>query len=204
MNLLADLSQDKLDNSSFSWAIPPLTWTPLPRQGMRVQVPSRVDYFRDPAGVMVKDDAPYLYLEHQGDFVAQAHICPAFTSTWDAGAIMVRHDAQYWAKLCYEKTDFDTTAAVSVVTNIASDDANGVNLTTPDIWFQVCRVGDVFGMYYGLDDQSWRMVRIFKLPVPALIKVGLVAQCPVGPGTTIDFLAFSIETRTIKNLRTGV
>jgi hypothetical protein len=48
------------------------------------------------------------------------------------------------------------------------------------------------------------MVRLVRLPMTAVsIKVGLVAQCPEGPGTTIDFLNFGIELRTVKNLRAG-
>jgi hypothetical protein len=171
---------------------------------MRVFVPPRVDYFQDPTGVHTKDDAPYLWLSVTGNFVAQAHVRPAFTTTWDAGAIMACHDAQHWAKLCYESTDLGTTAAVSVVTQGISDDANGVDLSVPDLWLQIYRAGDVFGMHYALDGSSWRMVRLFKLPMPPTIKVGLVAQCPAGPGTTIDFLSFTVEPRMIKNLRAGV
>ena len=43
----------------------------------------------------------------------------------------------------------------------------------------------------------------FNLDVPAAVRVGLVAQCPAGPGTTIDFLSFSVEERTAQNIRSG-
>jgi regulation of enolase protein 1 (concanavalin A-like superfamily) len=139
-----------------------------------------------------------------GDFVAQAHVRPAFASTWDAGALMARHDDHHYAKLCFESTDLGTTAAVSVVTNGFSDDANGADLSVPSLWLQIFRAGDVFGMHYALDGKSWRMVRLFRLPVPPAIRIGLVAQCPSGPGATIDFLSFSVEPRTIQKLRAGV
>jgi hypothetical protein len=134
MNLLENVSRERLVAYSLHWDHPPLKWEPLPGSGMRVHVPPKVDYFQDPAGVHAKDDAPYLWLSVTGDFVAQAHVRPAFTTTWDAGAIMARHDAQHWAKLCYESTDLGTTAAVSVVTWDRSDDANGVDLSAPDPW----------------------------------------------------------------------
>jgi regulation of enolase protein 1 (concanavalin A-like superfamily) len=167
-------------------------------------VPPKVDYFQAPAETHAADNAPYLWLNVTGDFVAQAHVRPAFTTTWDAGAIMVRHDVLHWAKLCFERTDLSTTAAVSVVTREHSDDANGADLVAPDVWLQVFRAGDVFGMHYSLDGKSWRMVRLFRLSLPETVKVGLVAQCPAGPGTTIDFLSFSVEPRAIQNLRAGV
>jgi regulation of enolase protein 1 (concanavalin A-like superfamily) len=204
MNLLANLTPDQLTARALSWDHPPVKWEPLPEGGIRVTVPARADYFRDPAGVMVNDNAPFLWKQVTGDFVAQAHVRPAFNTTYDSGVLMVRHDEQNWAKLCFERTDFGTTAAVSVVTRGVSDDANGADLTVPDLWLQIARAGSVFALHYSLDGRSWRMVRIFQLPVPPTIKVGVVAQCPVGPGTTIDLLSFTVEQRAITNLRSGV
>ncbi len=203
MNLLAELNRESLAARSLSWDHPPLKWEPLPGGGMRVSVQPKVDYFQDPSGVHEKDDAPYLWCPTRGDFVAQAHVQPGFTTTWDAAALMARFDAQHWAKLCFESTDIGTTAAVSVVTNGKSDDANGADLAVPDLWLQIFRAGDVFGMHYALDGKNWRMVRLFKLAGPPEVKIGLVAQCPVGPGTTTDFLSFSVENRTIQKLRAG-
>jgi regulation of enolase protein 1 (concanavalin A-like superfamily) len=203
VNLLSDLNPDVLKSRSLSWDHPPLDWEALPSGGLRIHVQPRVDYFQDPAGGHNKDDAPYLWLAVNGDFVAQAHLSPNFTTTWDAGALMARFDAQHWGKLCYESTDLGTHAAVSVVTNGKSDDANGVNLTSGSLLLQIFRAGDVFGMHYALDGKSWQMVRLFSLPGPASMKVGLVAQCPAGPGTTIDFFSFSVEHRTLQNLRAG-
>jgi uncharacterized protein len=204
VNLLENLTPDQLVARGFAWEHPPVTWEPLPEGGIRVTVPAKADYFRDPAGVIVSDNAPFLWKQVTGDFVAQAHVCPAFNSTYDSGVLMARHDEQNWAKLCFEKTDFGTTAAVSVVTRGTSDDANGVDVTTPDLWLQMIRAGNVFALHYSLDGQSWRMVRIFKLEVPASIRVGVVTQCPVGPGTTVDLLSLTIDQRPVKNVRAGV
>lgn len=205
MNLLTTITDSSSTASpSLFWDHKPVTVETLPGGGLRVHVPPQVDYFQDPAGVMQNDSAPYLWKEVSGDFVAQAHVKPGFNTHYDAGAIMVRHDSHHWAKLCFESTDIGTTAAVSVVTNGVSDDANGANLDTEDLWLQVSRIGDVFTMHYSLDGKTWRMVRIFRLSLPAAVRVGLVAQCPVGPGTTIDFLYFNIEQRTIQNPRAGV
>ena len=204
MNLLLNLSSENAQPDALHWQVAPQSWEHLPGGGIRVHVPGVVDYFQDPAGVMQKDDAPYLCLEVSGDFVAQAHVRPTFTTTWDAGALMVRHDAHTWAKLCFESTDIGTTAAVSVVTRGVSDDANGADLTVEDVWLQVVRSGDVLGMHYSLDGQNWRMVRLFSLPMPPTVRVGLVAQCPAGPGAVIDFLSFTVEARKVEGLRAGV
>jgi regulation of enolase protein 1 (concanavalin A-like superfamily) len=204
VNLLSDLTPEILSQRGLAWENPPLKWDTLPGGGMHVTVQPRCDFFRDPAGVNNKADAPYLWTRVSGDFVAVAHFRPAFTTHWDAGAILARIDSEHWAKLCFEKTDLGTTAAVSVVTRVFSDDANGANLSTPDLWLQLLRMGDVFGMHYSLDGQHWQMVRKFNLPCPEAIQVGVVAQCPAGPGTTLDILHFSIEPRRAQNLRAGV
>ena len=204
MNLFENLTPETLAARGLTWENPPLSWQALPGAGLHVEVPARVDYFRDPAGVHNKDDAPFLWMPVNGDFVAQAHVRPTFTTTWDAAAVMARFDAAHWAKLCFEKTDLGTTAAVSVVTNGFSDDANGANQTASKLWLQVVRMGAVFGMHYSLDGAHWQMVRVFQLPGPALLRLGVVAQCPAGPGGVIEFLHFSIEPRRVKDLRAGV
>jgi regulation of enolase protein 1 (concanavalin A-like superfamily) len=205
MNLLEYFSPEGLQLKGLSWTHIPAKVELLAGGGGRVTAPERVDYFQDPTGKHVKDDAPYLWLKVSGDFVARAHVRPPDTrSGGDAAALLVRQDAQHWGKLCYEYTDLGNLAAVSVVTNGVSDDANGADLAAPDLWLQACRVGDVFGFQYSLDGKSWRLVRFFKLALADPVQVGLEAQCPGGPGTTVEWLEFSVEPRTVKDLRRGV
>jgi uncharacterized protein len=200
VNLLADLTPQTLSERSLAWEHAPLDWQPLPDGGIRVTTAARADYFRDPSGSKVNDNAPFLWTTVSGDFVARALVRPTFASTYDSGVLMVRHDAQTWAKLCFEKTDFGTTAAVSVVTRGLSDDANGADLETDALWLQMARSGNVFALHYSLDGAAWRMVRYFNLDVPGEVRVGVVAQCPAGEGATIDLLHFSVEQRTPADL----
>jgi regulation of enolase protein 1 (concanavalin A-like superfamily) len=185
------------------WDNAPERWQFLADDSLRVFVPSRVDYFRNPNGLQAFDSAPFLWTAVEGDFVARVRVRPTFTSTYDAGALMVRQDEACWAKLCYEASDFGTHAVVSVVTNGLSDDANGVNLEVDAVWLQIVRQDSVFALHYAVDGETWRMVRYFSLPVADTIRVGLVAQSPIGPGTTVDFGQFVIESRRVKDLRAG-
>jgi regulation of enolase protein 1 (concanavalin A-like superfamily) len=169
MNLLQDVSKGW---GALLWKDAPEQWEVLPGGGLRVYAPARSDYFQNPSGDTPRDFGPYLWLPVEGDFVAQAHVRPTFAATYDSGVLMVRHDEKLWAKLCFEATDFGTHAAVSVVTNGVSDDANGVDLTTPDLWLQIVRAGDLFAMHYATDGIGWRMVRYFRLPVPPGVQVG--------------------------------
>jgi regulation of enolase protein 1 (concanavalin A-like superfamily) len=206
MELLTDLDQGL---GALSWFNAPQKWEPLPGGGIRVHTRPKTDYFQNPNGEAGTDSASLLWTVVEGDFVAQAHVRPTFASMYDAGALMVRHDATHWAKLCFESTDLGTHAAVSVVTDGLSDDANGPDLQAAAIWLQVVRQGNLFGMHYAVQADpgrpiAWRMVRYFALSLPPQVKVGLVAQSPVGPGTTVDFYSFAIESRRVKNMRAGV
>ena len=206
MELLKNISQDL---SPLTWTHAPARWGPLPGGGLRVHAGAKTDFFQNPNGAPGRDSAHLLWLPVEGDFVARTQVRPTFASTYDAGALMVRHDETHWAKICFEATDFGTHAAVSVVTNGVSDDANGADLEVESLWLQIVRQGSLFGMHYALDDksgqrQTWRMVRYFALPLPPQVKVGLVTQSPVGPGTTIDFYNFIIESRRVENMRAGV
>jgi len=204
MNLIENFSQESLTVNGLRWTHPTAKVEPLTSGGARVTAPAQVDYFQDSAGKHVKDDAPYLWLTTGGDFVARAHVRPPNTrSGGDAAALLVRQDAQHWCKLCYEYTDLGNLAAVSVVTDGISDDANGADLAAPDLWLQACRVGDLFGFHYSLDSMKWRLVRYFRLALADPVQVGLVAQCPGGPGTTVEWLEFSVVARPVKDLRSG-
>ena len=202
MDLLKGVSAENL--GALAWSNAPERWDLLPDGGLRVFVPPKVDYFRNPNGQHAVDSAPFLWLVVEGAFVARVRVCPAFTSTYDAGALMVRQDETCWGKLCYEASDFGTHAVVSVVTNGLSDDANGVDLEVDAVWLQIIRQENVFALHYAINGQDWRMVRYFALPVSGKVRVGLVAQSPIGPGTTVDFSQFVVESRRVKDLRAGI
>jgi len=147
--------------------------------------------------------APFFYTEVTGDFVLRVQVSHAFQDTYDAAAIMVMKDLRVWAKASFEKTDFDTHAVVSVVTNQISDDANGCNIDGNSVWLQVARVDDSFCFHYSLEGQRFSMTRFFHLPIEKTIKAGLVAQAPRGSGGARIFEDFSLEHKTVKNIRFG-
>jgi regulation of enolase protein 1 (concanavalin A-like superfamily) len=149
-------------------------------------------------------NAPLYYQEVTGDFVMRVQVSHEFKDVYDAAVIMVMQDLQVWAKACFEKTDFDTHAVVSVVTNQTSDDANGCNIDGDTVWLQVARVGNNFAFHYSLDGRKFDMMRFFSLPVQETIKVGLVAQSPLGQGGARYFRHYSLQAVTVDNIRAGV
>jgi regulation of enolase protein 1 (concanavalin A-like superfamily) len=199
-NLLLNVTEQ--NTAGFNWEHGS-QYTCLPGGGIRISAPAQCDYFQDPAGRLRNDSAPYLHLDVTGDFVAKALVAHPFRFNYDAAALMVRQDARHWAKLCFEATDFGTHAVVSVVTDGVSDDANGVNYHWPQVWLQMVRKDNLFALHYAPDGEQWNMVRLFSLELSQTVQVGMVAQCPIGAGTEIDFLHFSLEQRSVEDIRTG-
>jgi len=109
-------------------------------------------------------NAPFYYTEISGDFVMRVKVSLDFKDTYDSSSIMVMEDSKNWAKACFELTDFNTHAVVSVVTKEESDDANGCNIKNDFVWLQVCRVGQSFAFHYSIDGERFYMMRFFNLP----------------------------------------
>ena len=174
-----------------------------------IHAPARTDWFNNPVpvdGVLSAPvaNAPFFYTDVTGDFVFRAKVRPNFKTVYDACALMVIQDEKLWTKAAFEKSDFGTTAAVCVVTNGVSDDANGCNIEQDEVWLQIVRVGDVFCTHYSLDGEIFYMVRLFHLPVENTVKVGIEAQSPAGEGGLRFYSEISLENRTVKNLRAGI
>ncbi|MEI2395264.1 DUF1349 domain-containing protein [Paenibacillus phytohabitans] len=148
-------------------------------------------------------NAPFFYTEVSGDFVLRVKVSHDFRDTYDSSSIMVMQDLTVWAKACFELTDFDTHAVVSVVTNQTSDDANGCNINGNEVWLQAARSGNAFAFHYSTDGVRFDMMRFFNLPVGETIKVGLLAQAPTGEGGERIYRNFTLENRTVKNIRAG-
>ena len=173
-----------------------------------IYAPGHTDWFNNPVpenGVISAPvaNAPFFYTDVTGDFVFRAKVRPNFQSVYDACALMVIQDEKLWTKAAFEKSDFGTTAAVCVVTNGISDDANGCNIEQEEVWLQIVRVGDVFCTHYSLDGENFYMVRLFHLPVEKTVKVGIEAQSPAGEGGMRFYSDITLENRTVKNLRAG-
>ena len=182
-------------------------------EGNRIEIdaPAQSDFFCNNGAISEEGitpetlcNAPFYYTELAGDFVLKVKVSHDFKDTYDSSSVMVMKDMQNWAKACFEKTDFGTHAAVSVVTkNGESDDANGCNIEGNAAWLQVTRCGQSFAFHYSTDGESFYMIRFFNMPVGEVVKVGLLAQAPTGNGGVRIYENLTIEQVTVKNIRFG-
>lgn len=179
-------------------------------ESMILYAPENSDFYCDNGSAtgegllpITLSNAPFFFTEVTGDFVMRVKVEHEFKDIFDSSSIMVMKDETVWAKLCFELTDYNTHAVVSVVTKQYSDDANGSDIDGNTVWLQISRVGQAFGFHYSLDGEKFYMLRIFHLPVEDEIKVGFVPQAPTGKGGDRIYSNFTLEQRTVKNIRVG-
>ena len=200
-NLLKFMS-DK-DLHGFRWMNTPLGFE-FKNGSLFINPGDKTDFFNDPASDAAVGTAPMLYKVMKGDFVATALAKPNFKDVWNACALMVHVDSLNWGKFCFENSDATGVSIVSVVTKDRSDDSNGPMLNEySEVWMKVARKGNLFGFYWSLNGKEYKMARLFSLPDSLNVKMGMVAQCPAGKNVGHEFSYFSMEERTIEDMRKG-
>ena len=166
---------------------------------------AKTDYFRDPASDNVIASAPFVYDEVAGDFTLTVRVEPSFSSTYDAGAILLMSDEEQWLKFAYELTDIGYPAAVSVVTRGRSDDCNGEPWRSGSVLYRLSRRGSAVGCYYGERARDLKMHRLLTVPgePSASLRLGLSVQSPTGEGCRCSFSEISFEPRPVSDMRRG-
>ena len=190
-----------MDFKDFKWTIK--TEYEETEDGIHIHAPGETDYFVNPIDGKVIANAPFFYKEVEGDFTLKAKVSLDFESFFDACVLLALENDKLWAKACFEYTDFDTNAVVTVMTNEKSDDANGVDIDGNEVWLQMSRKDDIFAIHYSLDGKDFVMSRLAHLPMSKKIKVGLEAQSPTGKGGLRKFDNVSLELKGPADIRKG-
>ncbi|WP_237163132.1 DUF1349 domain-containing protein [Paenibacillus sp. BIHB 4019] len=199
MNVFEGCSRQSL-SKELSWINEPKSWEVNEHQQLVVQAPPMGDFFIDPAGGNTKNSAPFLYTLVEGDFYAVTRVAVDMKQTYDSGCLMIMAGEDHWAKLCSEFFD-DMPSILSVVTRGASDDCVSSDAQIVRPFLRIARAGNSFAFHYSMDGVKWKMVRYFGMDVPATIKVGVVAQSPIGEGSTATFDYLKISTNVIGDIR---
>jgi regulation of enolase protein 1 (concanavalin A-like superfamily) len=147
-------------------------------------------------------NAPALLLEAPaGDFTLSARIESELRETYDAGALILWHDREHWAKFAVELSPQGRPTIVSVVTRVLSDDCNSIALERPDAQLRIARIDDAFALHVKVG-ADWSLIRHFTLAGgPA--RPGFLAQSPTGAGCSARFSALALEARRLDDIRDG-
>ena len=200
-NLLATMRPDDL--RGFSWMNPPGEFK-FEGQSLFIRASKGSDFFNNPENHEVTASGHFLFTERSKDFVATAQVKPNFSATWNACALMLHIDSTHWIKFGFENSDATGKSIVSVVTKGTSDDSNGAILNDREsIWLRIIKKGAIYAMHWSTDGQQYHMARLSAMPEAPAVKIGIEAQCPVGEPATHEILYFSMEEKTVADLRKG-
>ncbi|MEU2544645.1 DUF1349 domain-containing protein [Streptomyces roseolus] len=186
-----------------AWATPPASWS-LDGDVLTVTAAARTDLFTDPLdGTRRQDAALALTAPPDGDWQLSARLRVGFAGAWDAGALIVHADDEHWAKLTFERAPDGTDGVFSVVTRGRSDDAVAAPVTVDALWLRISRTGDRFVFHSSEDGERWSLVRQFALGTDRPVRVGVVAQSPVGDGCRAVFDRLRLTPTTLAHLFDG-
>ncbi len=194
----------------------PVVWS-REQSVIRVSAPAGSDLLNDPADA---DAAPprdlgRVVAEVHGDFVLSARISADFAAPFDAGVLLVYVDADHWIKACYEFSVDHVPTVMTVVTRDRSDDAVAWPLPEDSAYLRISRRGSAFAVHSSAgresregdagDRMNWTLVRHCALGIPSSepVRLGFLAQSPIGEGCTARFDSMSFEQRTLADLRDG-
>ncbi|MDY4592476.1 MAG: DUF1349 domain-containing protein [Eubacteriales bacterium] len=172
-------------------------------KGIKAFALPNTDYFVNPESDAVVANAPFFYKEVTGDFVLRSKVSLDFKSTYDACVLLALDNERLWAKACFEMSDYGIPTVVTVMTNGRSDDANCTSIDGNEVWLQLSRKGNTFAVHYSLDGVLFQMARLTYLPMANTIKVGFVAQSPMGIGGERVFNNVDLMNVSLTDIRNG-
>jgi regulation of enolase protein 1 (concanavalin A-like superfamily) len=91
------------------------------------------------------------------------------------------------------------------VTRGVSDDCNSFEVHGNTLWLRITRSGGAWAFHASTDGAWWRLLRYFALSGDAgeLVRVGFLAQSPVGEGCAATFDHITFRDGAPKDLRDG-
>ncbi len=167
---------------------------------------AKSDYFNDPNGIDKYTNAPMLMKEvdNTKPFTFIAKVKPAFSETYDAGALYIFHNNNLWQKFAFEMDERRLTRLVTVRTIGTSDDNNHDAIMQDNVYMKISSDTQNIGFYYSLDGQTWQLTRLYRNEYPQRIYIALSSQSPIGKGIDTQFSEIQFSNINIHNFRLGI
>lgn len=108
-------------------------------------------------------------------------------TTFDAAMLAIWGDSDHWAKLWFEYSPQGQAMVVSVVTKEYSDDCNSTVVSEDFVHLRIVRSGAGWAFHSSTDGRTWVFVRVFRLAFDGPVRVGFLAQAPLGDECVAEF-----------------
>ena len=114
-----DESEDREPRQGMHWLSEPDEWSQL-RTTVEMRIPPGTDFWRMTKTDECADNAPFYFLEMEGDFEVRCKIKANYEASDDQAGIMIREDEENWIKCGFQMID-DVPHMCATVTHDYSD-----------------------------------------------------------------------------------
>jgi regulation of enolase protein 1 (concanavalin A-like superfamily) len=167
--------------SHMKWLNEPASAT-IAADRLVVRARPKTDFWRKTLTGNVVDSGHFFHLQVAGDFILEGRIDGKYGAASDQAGLMVRVDAENWAKCGTEFDDGARHAAV-VFTREFSDGSTMNDLAASGpVWWRVVRTRDSLETLCSLDGKNFTSVRLGYLVPSATADAGIMCAAPEGPG----------------------
>jgi regulation of enolase protein 1 (concanavalin A-like superfamily) len=159
------------------WLNEPEEWSQH-RTTVMVRVPPGTDFWRKTKTDEIVDNAPFYYLEVEGDFEVRVKVKANYDNPDDQAGIMVREDEENWTKLGIQMVG-DVPHMCATITHDYSDWSMHPLPHLPEyMWVHAKKIGDGLEVYISEDSFDWMQIRQGDIVDDAILQVGLYCASP--------------------------
>jgi regulation of enolase protein 1 (concanavalin A-like superfamily) len=185
-------SQEGQRKQGMNWINEPEEWSQH-RTTVVMRVPPKTDFWRMTSNDVVQDDAPFYFLEVEGDFEVRVKVRANYDNPGDQAGVMVREDEENWMK-CGIQMVGDVPHMCSTNTHGWSDWSLHPLPHLPEyMWVHAKKIGDGLEVYISEDSFDWMQIRQADIVDDAILQVGLYCAAPESDGFDVTFEDFMIK-----------
>ena len=175
------------------WHCEPEEWSQY-RTTVMLRVPPGTDFWRKTLTNKIIDNAPFYYLEVEGDFEVRVKVKANYDNPDDQAGIMVREDEENWVKLGIQMVD-GVPHMCATITHDSSDWSMHPLPHLPEfMWVHAKKIGDGLEVYISEDSFDWMQIRQGDINTDCILQVGLYAASPNSDdGFEVTFEDFMIK-----------
>jgi regulation of enolase protein 1 (concanavalin A-like superfamily) len=147
-----------------------------------VRARPKTDFWRRTLTGNVVDSGHFFHLRVSGDFILEGRIDGKYAAVSDQAGLMVRVDAENWAKCGTEFFDGARHAAVVFTREFSDGSTMNDLVASGPVWWRAVRKGDSLETLCSLDGKNFTSVRLGYLVPATTADAGIMCAAPEGPG----------------------
>jgi regulation of enolase protein 1 (concanavalin A-like superfamily) len=133
-------------------------------EGVRIATAPGTDLWQRTYYGFRTDNAPALLVPVEDDMTLTVRAAFGYRRRYDQAGVLVRLDADSWAKASIEHEDAARSRLGCVVTSLGYSDWSTRDIASTDrYWYRLSRRGPDFRVEAGPDGTTWEQLRIFHL-----------------------------------------